>query len=107
MRQGTGRVDVFTFKEGLLARAAHDLHFVLEAFPVVLDGEEVRAELPMDQLRVLGPVENGVTGRYDDDQRAQVERALDVEVLRLAEHPTARFVGRAVASADGFTVEGQ
>jgi hypothetical protein len=41
MLQGT--VHVFTFKEGLLARAAHDLRLRLERFRVSLDQEALVA----------------------------------------------------------------
>jgi hypothetical protein len=109
MRRGSGRLDVFTFTEGLLSRAGHDLHFRLGELPVTLEGEDVRAELPLDRLLLVGPVEDGVTNpeAYDAGKRAEVERTMREEVLRLGAHPTARFTGRAVASADGFVVKGQ
>jgi hypothetical protein len=108
MRRGTGRLEVFTFKEGLLARAAHDLQFTLERFPAVLEGEEVRADIPLAELHVVGPVEHGVAHpeRFDFDKRAEIERAMRDDVLRAGLHPTARFAGRAVAGLDGLVVKG-
>jgi YceI-like protein len=109
MRRGRGRLDVFTFKEGLLARAAHDLQLHLDELEVTLDGEEVCAEIPLAGLRLMGPVEGGVVHpeRYDAARRAEVERAMRTHVLRLDEHPRARFSGRALAQARGYAVEGE
>jgi hypothetical protein len=109
MRRGVGTLDVFTFKAGVLAVAAHDLHLRLEEFSVELEGESVRAEFPLERLRLLGPVENGVTqaGRYRPDQVAAVESATHEEILRVGEHPTARFIGRATTGDGGWDVEGQ
>jgi hypothetical protein len=108
MRKGSGRLDVFTYKEGLLASAAHDLHFVLDDLSATLEGEVVRAEIPLAGLRLIGPVEGGVTHpeRYDPGKRAEVERTMNEQVLRTSKHPVARFAGRAVANGAGFGVDG-
>jgi hypothetical protein len=108
MRRGIGTVDVFTFKAGVLALAAHDLHLRLDEFSIELEGEAVRAELPLERLRLLGPVEGGITrtGRYDARQVAEVESAMYGEILRVTEHPVARFTGRAVETG-GWEVEGE
>jgi hypothetical protein len=109
MRRGDGTLDVFTFKAGVLAVAAHDLHLRLEGFSVELEGDSVRAEFPLERLRLLGPVEGGVTrtARYTADQVAAVESATQGEVLQVDEHPTARFIGRATAGDGGWDVDGQ
>ena len=100
---------MFTFKEGLLSRAAHDLQFDLGRFQITLEGDELRAELALDSLRLVGPVEDGATRpeRYDAARRADVERAMRQEVLHLDQHPTAHFTGRALAEGSGYRVEGQ
>jgi YceI-like domain len=105
----TGTISVFTFKDGILARAAHDLALRLERFDIVLDGDSLTASLPLDALAVIGPVEGGVvrTDRYDAAKREQVAQAMHSEVLRTARHPTARFVGKATAQGHGFTVSGE
>jgi len=108
MRRAVGRLEVYTFKAGLLSMAAHDLHLRLDGFSVTLEGEAVEAEFPLDRLHLMGPVENGVTqpGRYRPDQVAAVESAMRGEVLRTARHPTARLTGRALPRADGWEVSG-
>jgi hypothetical protein len=108
MRRGVGTLNVYTFKAGVLAVAAHDLHLRLDEFSIELEGESVRAELPLERLRVLGPVEGGVTrtGRYSAAQVAEIETAMRGEILRVAEHPVARFTGRAKEKS-GWEVEGE
>lgn len=109
MRTAKGTISVFTFKDGLLARAAHDLALRMDQFQVTLDGERVTAVMPLDGLEVLGPVEGGVVqaDRYDAAQRAEVKRTMHVDVLNSARYPTARYAGRAIAEGAGFHVDGQ
>ncbi|MGK0360264.1 MAG: hypothetical protein ACI9U2_002577 [Bradymonadia bacterium] len=59
----SGRVHVFTYKEGLLSAVAHDLRLTARGFTVTLDGDSVHAVFPIDQLRVDGAMRNG---RLDD-----------------------------------------
>jgi hypothetical protein len=109
MRTGVGTLDVYTFKAGVLAVAAHDLHLRLEEISVVLDGESVRADFPLERLRLLGPVEGGVTrtGRYSPGQVAEVESAMRGEILHVAQHPVARFSGRASERDAGWEIDGE
>jgi len=109
MRRAVGRLDVFTFKAGVLALAAHDLHLRLEGFEATLEGEAVEAAFPLERLRLLGPVHNGVTqpDRYDVRQVAEVERAMREEILRVREHPVAQVRGRAAPRAGGWEVTGE
>ena len=83
----------------MLSLAAHDLQIRLEQFDITLDGEELRAQLPLANLRLVGPVEHGVVHpeRYDAGRRAEVHKAMKDEILHLERHPTASFTGRAVA----------
>jgi polyisoprenoid-binding protein YceI len=109
MRTARGTITVFTFKDGILARAAHDLALRMEPFEVALDGDRVTAVMPLEELAVLGPVEGGVVRaeQYDDARRAEVEQTMHTEVLRTARYPMARFAGRASADGGGFHVDGQ
>jgi hypothetical protein len=108
MRNAKGTIDVFTFKEGLLARAAHDLQLRLGEFAITLDGEAVRGEFSLRSLSLVGPVEDGVVRpeAYDAGKRADVERAMNDDILHTAQNPTAVFTGRAVPRGEGFAVDG-
>jgi hypothetical protein len=108
MRRAKGQVHVFTFKDGVLARLAHDLRIRLERFDITLDGEAVRGEFDLKTLFVDGPVQNGVVqpDEYDASKKGEVQKAMHEDVLHSDEFPTARFVGRAVPKGEGFQVSG-
>jgi hypothetical protein len=108
MRKAKGTIKAFTFKDGILARAAHDLQFRLEQFDVGLEGEKIEAELQLKTLFVDGPVEGGVVRpeQYDAGKRADVEKAMHGDVLHTDRNPSARFQGQAIAKGNGFSVSG-
>jgi len=108
VRRATGTIHVFTFKQGLLAAAAHDLRLHFAEFTCVVEGEAVKVVLDLNALRVDGPVRGGVVrpDEYDARQRADIERAARREVLRADRFPTASFDGQAVPTAGGFDVRG-
>jgi hypothetical protein len=108
MRRASGTIRVFTFKEGVLSRVAHDLALRLERFVVTLDGEMLHGEFELGSLVVEGPVESGVVHaeRFDSATRADIERAMHEHVLRTRRHPKARFSGSAVPAELGFHVSG-
>jgi len=107
-RRATGTIHVFTFKEGLLAAAAHDLRLRFEGFTCHLEGEAVRVVVALNSLRVDGPVRGGVVRpeEYDARRRAEIEGITRREVLRADRFPTATFEGRAVTAAGGYDVRG-
>ena len=51
----SAKVLVFTFKEGLLSAAAHDLKLEVTKFTVDVEGTSVRAEFDATSLRVSPP----------------------------------------------------
>jgi hypothetical protein len=108
MRRAQGSIRVFTFKEGIFSRAAHDLQLRLEQFEISLDGETLGGTFDLKSLFVDGPVENGVVHpeNYDASKRAEVEKAMHEQILHSDEYPTARYRGRAVPRGEGFSVSG-
>jgi hypothetical protein len=107
VRSANGTIRVFTFKDGLFARAAHDLRLRLEHFSVRLDGDELRVDFDLRSLVVEGAVESGVVTAYEPARRAEVEAVMHEHVLQTKRHPTARFTGSATARAEGFEVRGE
>jgi polyisoprenoid-binding protein YceI len=100
------RVRVFTFKEGLLSRVAHDLRLHVERFAIeregTREGEDVVARFDADSLAVDGVMKDGRLdpeglGRRD---RAKVERTIEAEILRARRFPTIEFRGRVTAGED-------
>jgi len=108
VRRASGTIHVFTFKEGLLAAAAHDLRLRFDGFTCHLDGDAVRVVIALSSLHVDGPVRGGVVrpGEYDDRRRAEIEGATRRDVLRTDRFPTATFAGQAIAAPGGYDVRG-
>jgi hypothetical protein len=108
VRRATGTLHIFTFKEGLLAAAAHDLRLRLDEFTCRLEGEALVVEVQLNSLYVDGPVRGGLVrpDEYDARQRADIERAARREVLRADRFPTATFDGQASRAAGGYEVRG-
>jgi polyisoprenoid-binding protein YceI len=109
VRKAEGTIHVFTFKEGVVSRAAHDLRLTLERFDIDLEGEAVEGEFHLDSLKLDGPVRDGIVHpqEYGAGQRADVERAMHVEILHTARNPVARFHGRAFPKGGGLRVSGE
>src|SRR5512134_2460152 len=103
-----GRIQVFTFKRGLLSKVAHDLRLDLERFEVQTDGERVKGRFFVDSLRVEGAIKNG---ELDADALSEVDRREIVgnirdSILHTERHPEAVFEGRAQKTPEGFRVRG-
>ena len=88
-------VRVFTFKDGLLARLAHDLQIRATDWEIEIDGDAVRARFGLAGLRVDGAVEHGrvADGVLSSSDRAKVERTMADDVLEVKRHPAATFTG--------------
>ena len=109
--QGAAECLIYSYKEGLLARLAHDLKLRVQRLQVSLDpsAPSVEAVLDTRSVEVLGFRRDGQDdprpiGAFD---RSQIEKNVHQDVLDSARFPEARFVSTAVAaSAEGFTVRG-
>lgn len=110
MRQtAEGRVHVFTFKDGLLARAAHDLRLRVERFLVSVDEQRVTASFDADSLRVDGTMREGALDRQElsDKDKEQIERTTRDEILQASRHPKVVFEGTEQKEGDRHRVAGQ
>jgi polyisoprenoid-binding protein YceI len=109
MRKAKGSIHVFPFKDGILARAAHDLRIRFERFDIGLEGDAIEGEFDLGSLKLDGPVRDGVVypEEYDAGKRADVEKAMHEDILHTAKNPVSRFKGRAVPKGDGFSVTGE
>jgi polyisoprenoid-binding protein YceI len=103
---------VFTFKEGLLSRLAHDLKLQAERFSIELD-DEARTIVGMFDPSSLQVVCARVDGRDEpsalsESDKAKIHENLVKDVLHTRKHPDIRFESTAVMSrGEGFSVEGQ
>jgi hypothetical protein len=90
------RVLVFTFKEGLLARAAHDLRLHVERFTITREGDEITARLEPATIVVDGVMHGE---RLDPDGLGprdcnKIVQTIRDDILRTRQHPSIEFRGR-------------
>lgn len=103
---------VFSFKDGLLARLAHDLKMHVERFSIEFDEESgtIQATFDPSSLQVVCAQ---VDGRDDpatlsQGDKKKIHDSITKDVLRVRKHPEIRFESTDVAPrGDGYTVEGQ
>jgi polyisoprenoid-binding protein YceI len=107
----TATLEVLTFREGVLAAAAHDLLLQVTAFEIAVDpatrGVEARADAR--SLRVASALRDGrrLPGALSAADVREIERTIVTAVLPAARFPEIRFVSSEVApQGDGFTVRG-
>ena len=84
---------VFTYKEGLLSRVAHDLKFEVRSFTVDFDGESVQASFDPRSVTCLCAMKRGrenprALSASDIDK---IHENMHRDVLQPSEHPTIRF----------------
>ena len=95
MRISKGDVHLFTYKDGVLSRIAHDLRLSVRRFRVVVDGTTVRGEFFPETIQVDGVMRDGVL-----DARTLAPRDIDKikstmasSVLRVSQFARITFEG--------------
>lgn len=96
MQPAPATIHVFTFKDGLLARLAHDLRLSLRDFEIRRDGPALTGRFRPAGLTVDGVV--GKDGHVDPDalgsgDEAKIRRNIADEILHTAHHPEITFDG--------------
>lgn len=108
----TAEVLVFTFKEGLLSAAAHDLKLRVERFTLDVEGDRVTGEFDAGSLRVVTPMKDGAEnpGAMPRLMYGEIEKNAAKDVLHASKHPTIRFESTRVSDAEvvgRLTLHGQ
>jgi hypothetical protein len=100
---------IYTFKEGLLSKLAHDLRLSVTRFEISARGTEIDARIEPASLRIDGVMKSGqlARGEPSDGDREKIKHNLLHDVLRASEFPEVRFVGRAHSREAPFTVSGE
>jgi len=102
---------VYSFKEGLLSKLAHDLKHRVTRFSVRVDEQTraVEAEIDARSLRVECVMNDGVenqNGLSEDDKR-KIEGQIIEDVLNARKHPLIRFQSTAVVERpDALEIQG-
>ena len=89
----TAECRVFTFKEGLLSRVAHDLELDVGRFEVTLEDGEVRATFDPTSFTVLHALKSGRpdTGALSAKDKAQILENMRTSVLHPERFPEIAF----------------
>jgi len=100
---------VYTFKEGLLSKLAHDLLIDITDFKVNLEVPEagfasgsLELEIQTNSLKVICALKNGErTDALKEKDIADIEKDMGGKVLHPDKYPTANFRSKAVQEKDG------
>ncbi len=104
-----GTIHVFTYKDGPLARFAHDLRLTVRRFAVTVAGRDVRATFDPRSLVVDGVVKGSRvdTQTLSAKDCREILENLEQHVLKWRQHPEITFAGRVAPSEAGtLTVKG-
>lgn len=95
----TATIRVFTFKDGLLARLAHDLRLTLRRFEVRREGANITGTFWPGSLVVDGAVKGGEldASAFSAGDRAKIADNL-AEVLHVGRHPEVTLVAEVDAA---------
>lgn len=107
MSELSADLKVFTFKEGLLSRIAHDLQLTLGRFEIRLEEGKIEATFWPATLEVDGAVRNGSLDRriLSVGDRRKIQRTIREEILETTRHPEVQFRGR--LEEQGASVAGE
>jgi hypothetical protein len=108
--QSNAEALVFTFKDGLLSKIAHDLKIAITRFEVDVEPGSVRAQFDTRSLVVVTPMKDGQENpsALNDSDKAKIQEQIVADVLHSNEHPTAQFVSRSVTQRPdgGYSISG-
>ena len=101
-------IHVYTFKEGLLSKLAHDLRFTLLRFTISARGAEVSARFELNSLRVDGVIRGNKLERTElsASDREKIQDTVK-DVLHAREYGEARLSARLMTKEPPFLLEGQ
>jgi polyisoprenoid-binding protein YceI len=102
---------VFTFKEGLLSKIAHDLKVRATRFSIDVAANAVRAEFDSSSLRVVSAMKDGQENpdALSDSDKAKIADQISKEVLESDRYATAVFSSRTVTRRPdgGYSIAGE
>jgi len=104
-----GWVRIYTYKEGLLARAAHDLQLSCTRFRVCVDDQQVTARFFPESFQVDGALQRGVllVDELSESDRRQILKNVKEEILRCSRFPEIVFRGQGASRERGYRASGE
>jgi polyisoprenoid-binding protein YceI len=100
---------VYTEKEGMLSKVAHDLKLRVTHFRLAWDGATITAHFDPRSLRVVNALARGKENprALDDDDKGRIERSIVTDVLHPRRFPRIEFRSTEVlAEGKGFRIKG-
>ncbi len=102
---------LFSFKDGLLARLAHDLKLQVERFSIEVDDatHQIKATFDPSSIQVVCAQVDGRdnASTLSEGDKKKIYDNVTKDVLRTRKHPEIRFDSTNVAQrGEGFVVEG-
>jgi len=102
---------VYSFKDGLLSKIAHDLKHRATRFAIEVDDQNrlVNATIDAASLQVDCVMKEGVeaANEMSESDKRKIESQIVDDVLHSKQHPTIHFRSTAVSPvAEGFRIEG-
>ncbi|MBI3206177.1 MAG: YceI family protein [Myxococcales bacterium] len=109
MKPVAGRIEVLTFKQGLLSKVAHDLLLELRRFDLRTDGKRVEGTFLLTSLSVEGVMRSGVLDAHglSESDRHDINGNVQKKVLHTDDFPEAQFVGEVARGAGRHSVTGR
>jgi len=101
---------VFTQKEGLLSKIAHDLKIRVTKFTLAWDGDTLSARFDPRSLRVVDAMVKGreSPGALGAGDKKKIEKSIVSDVLHPRKHRSIEFRSSEVApEGDGYRVKGE
>ncbi len=101
---------VFTQKEGLLSKVAHDLKLRVTKFTLAWDGVTLTARFDPRSLRVVDALVKGreSPGSLSDGDKKKIEKSIVQDVLHARKHRSIEFHSTEVATeGEGYRVKGE
>lgn len=98
---------VFTFKEGLLSKVAHDLKIKAKSLDVSVDGDHVHASIDPQGLEIVCARKDGrdAHGTLSGGDKRKIIKSMHEDVLHSKRHPAVTFHGTIESrEKDGFEI---
>lgn len=106
----TATCHVFTYKEGLLSKLAHDLKIEVTSFTIDASADAIEASFDPRSLRVACCMKDGreAPGTLSDRNKRTIEDSIAKDVLNAKRHPKITFTSTRIDPRDdgGFDIQG-
>ena len=102
-----GRVQVFTYKAGLLSKVAHDLQLTVQSFSIRVDGVSVSAHFDLASIDVDGIIRRGALkpNALSRREKADILSTMRSKVLQISEYPAVVLQGTLTAISEHWRLD--